>query len=57
MNRYEKYLEEYQEYKKLINVLGDHYLTKEKEIISFVVDENKLNELFEIDDLSEYIKH
>ena len=56
LNSYEKYLQDYPEYKKLINVLGDHYLTKEKEIISFVVDENKLNELFGVDDFSEYIK-
>ena len=56
MNSYEKYLEEYPEYKKLINVLGTHYLSKEKEVISFVVDENKLNELFEVDDFYEYIK-
>lgn len=56
MNSYEKYLEDYPEYKKLINVLGAHYLSREKEVISFVVDENKLNELFEVDDFSEYIK-
>ena len=56
MNSYEKYLKDYPEYEKLINVLGSHYLSKEKEVISFVVDENVLSELFEVDNFSEYIK-
>ena len=56
LNSYEKYLEEYPEYKKLINILGKHYFETKDDEITFLLDESKLNELLTNDESTKYIK-
>jgi len=50
LNSYEKYIEEYPEYKKLINVLGLHYFGNGDSETSLVFDDFKINELLETED-------
>ena len=56
MNSYEKYLEDYPEYKKLINVLGVHYFGNNGSETSLVFDDVKINELLETEDSRALIK-
>ena len=56
MNSYEKYLEDYPEYKKLINVLGVHYFGNNDAETSLVFDDVKINELLETEDSRALIK-
>ena len=57
MNSYEKYLVDYPEYKKLIEILGEHYLESPDEEISFLLDEFELNNLLDTDVSLEEIKN
>ena len=56
LNSYEKYLEDYPGYKKLIEILGEHYLESPEEEISFLLDEFELNNLLDTDISLEEIK-
>ena len=56
MNSYEKYLVDYPEYKKLIDVLGVHYFGNNDAETSLVFDDVKINELLESEDSRALIK-
>ena len=56
MNSYEKYLKDYPEYEKLINVLGVHYFGNNDSETSLVFDDVKINELLETEDSRALIK-
>jgi hypothetical protein len=56
LNSYEKYLEEYPDYKKLINALGLHYFGNNDSETSLVFDDFKINELLETEDSRTLIK-
>ena len=56
MNSYEKYLKDYPEYEKLINVLGVHYFGNNDSETSLVFDDVKINELLDTEDSRALIK-
>ena len=56
MNSYEKYLDDYPEYEKLINVLGVNYFGNNDSETSLVFDDVKINELLETEDSRALIK-
>jgi len=56
LNSYEKYLKDYPEYEKLINVLGVHYFGNNDSETSLVFDDVKINELLDTEDSRALIK-